>query len=110
MQRDPYVASQVNLILELIKETFPGKSVELRIPPYGAIQCIKGAVHRRGTPPSAVEMNPQTLINLVEKPELWDEYHHSGLISASGTNSNLSTLFIKVGKLMQNINWRSDGK
>ena len=55
-------------------------------------------------------MSPQTLINLVTQPELWKEFHDSGLISASGTNSDLSTLFIKVGKLIQNINWSSNGK
>ena len=110
MKKDPHIAAQVKQILDLIKDSYPGKSVELRIPPYSAIQCIKGVVHRRGTPPSVVEMSPQTLINLVTQPDLWKEFHDSGLISASGTNSDLSTLFIKVGKLMQNINWSSNGK
>lgn len=110
MKKDPLIAVQVKQILDLIKDLDPGKSVELRIPPYSAIQCVKGVVHRRGTPPSVVEMSPQTLINLVMQPELWKEFHDSGLISASGTNSDLSTLFIKVGKLVQNINWSSNGK
>jgi hypothetical protein len=55
-------------------------------------------------------MNPETLIKLVIQPELWKEFQDSGLISASGTNSNLSILFINIGKLMQNINWSSNGK
>ena len=110
MKKDPLVAERVKQILDLVKNISPGKSVELRIPPYNAIQCVEGAVHRRGTPPSVVEMSPQTLINLVTQPKLWKEFHDSGLISASGTNSDLSTLFIKVGKLIQNINWSSNGK
>jgi hypothetical protein len=110
MKKDPLIAAQVKQILDLIKDIYPGKSVELRIPPYSAIQCVKGVVHRRGTPPSVVEMNPETLIKLVIQPELWKEFCDSWLISASGTNSNLSILFINIGKLMQNINWSSNGK
>jgi hypothetical protein len=76
--------------------------VELRIPNYGAIQCVSGSVHRRGTPSNVVEMSAQTLINLAENPYQWDELCSNGMISASGINSNLKELFIQISKLDQN--------
>jgi len=50
MKKDPKVALEVAKIFKLIKELSPGKAVELRVPPYGAIQCGEGAIHRRGMP------------------------------------------------------------
>ena len=63
MIKDPQIAASVKEILELIKDISPGKSVELRVPPYGAIQCVAGINHRRGTPPNTVEMSGQTLVS-----------------------------------------------
>ena len=51
MKQDLEVKNQVKKILEAVKKFSPGKSVELRIPPYAAIQCVAGITHRRGTPP-----------------------------------------------------------
>jgi hypothetical protein len=99
MKQDLQVKSRVKEILKMVQEVAPGNSVELRIPPYAAIQCTAGSVHRRGTPPNVVEMSGQTLIELVGSPTHWDEFCHKGRISASGTNSNLKDLFIKVSKL-----------
>ena len=99
MKQDLEVKSRVREILKIIQQVAPGNSVELRIPPYAAIQCVSGSVHRRGTPPNVVEMSGQTLIELVCNPTYWDEFCHKGRISASGTNSNLKDLFIKVSKL-----------
>ena len=50
MKQDFDVKIKVKKILKLVKELAPGRSVELRIPPYGAIQCGEGGNHRRGTP------------------------------------------------------------
>jgi hypothetical protein len=47
MKKDPEVALEVTKIFKLIKEISPGKAVELRVPPYGAIQCSEGAIHRQ---------------------------------------------------------------
>jgi hypothetical protein len=93
------IKAQVKQILKMVQELAPGRSVELRIPPYAAIQCVKGGNHRRGTPPNVVEMSGQTLIKLVENPNSWDEFCYKGLIFASGTNTNLGGLFIQVSKL-----------
>ena len=99
MTQDLEVKIRVREILKIVQQVAPGNSVELRIPPYAAIQCVPGSVHRRGTPPNVVEMSGQTLIELVGNPNYWDEFCHKGRISASGTNSNLKDLFSKVSKL-----------
>ena len=56
MARDPLVLSKVKALLEEIGQIAPGHAVELRIPPYAAIQCCEGPKHTRGTPPNVVEM------------------------------------------------------
>jgi hypothetical protein len=99
MKQDMEVKNRVREILKIVQQVSPGNSVELRIPPYAAIQCTAGSVHRRDTPPNVVEMSGQTLIELVGSPTDWDEFCHKGRISASGTNSNLKDLFIKASKL-----------
>ena len=99
MKQDLALKNRVKEILKIVQEVAPGNSVELRIPPYAAIQCVSGSVHRRGTPPNVVEMSGQTLIELVGNPTYWDEFCHAGRILASGTNSNLKDLFIQVSKL-----------
>ena len=93
------VKNRVKEILKIVQEVAPGKSVELRVPPYAAIQCVSGSVHKRGTPPNVVEMSGDTLLELVGNPTYWDEFCHAGHISASGTNSNLKGLINKVSKL-----------
>ena len=93
MQKDPEIAIEVKKILELIKLIAPGKSVELRIPLYGVIQCVAGGNHRRGTPPNTVEMSGQTLINLINEPTSWDQLCQSAKIQASGASSDLSEIF-----------------
>ena len=99
MIQDLELRAQVIEILRIVQRVAPGKSVEIRVPPYAAIQCIAGVTHRRGTPPNVVEMNGQTLIKLFNDPSLWDQLCLQGDISASGTSSNLSNLFTEIGKL-----------
>jgi Bacterial SCP ortholog len=99
MKQDLQVKNRVKEILKIVQQASPGNSVELRIPPYAAIQCAAGSVHRRGTPPNVVEMSGQTLIELVDNPTYWDEFCRKGRISASGTNANLKDLFTQVSKL-----------
>ena len=100
MKQEIEIKNQVKYILSEMKKFSPGKSVELRIPPYAAIQCVSGITHRRGTPPNVVEMSAQTLLKLLENPNQWQKFCDLGLISASGTNSNLADLFFEVSKLM----------
>jgi hypothetical protein len=94
--KDPQITAAVKEILDLIKNISPGKSVELRIPPYGAIQCVAGGNHKRGTPPNTVEMSGQTLIRLINEPALWGSLCESGEVRASGLLSDLSNVFAQA--------------
>ena len=96
MNKDPQITAIVKEILDLIKNISPGKSVELRVPPYGAIQCVSGSNHRRGTPPNSVEMSGQTLLKLINEPALWSSLCQSGEVSASGLLSDLSNVFAQA--------------
>jgi hypothetical protein len=96
MKKNPQIAIEVAKILDLIKEKSPGRAVELRIPPYGAIQCVKGAHHRRGTPPNQVEMTAEVLIQLAKDPTRWPALISSGKIQASGQFSDLGPVFTLI--------------
>ena len=103
MQKDPVIAAQVKEILNIIKELSPGGLVELRIPPYAAIQCVAGGNHKRGTPPNTVEMSGQVLIKLINDPSSWHKLCAQGDIAASGINSDLSEIFILAGERYKSI-------
>ena len=96
MASDLDLKREVKKILNLIKSEVPGKSVELRVPPYGVIQCVAGGNHRRGTPPNTVEMSGQTLIRLINEPLLWITLCESGEVRASGLLSDLSNVFAQA--------------
>ena len=98
MTKDPQITAAVKEILDLIKNISPGKSIELRVPPYGAIQCVAGSNHRRGTPPNTVEMSGQTLIRLINEPSLWITLCESGEIRASGLLSDLSNVLAQAAE------------
>ncbi len=61
------LAIAVRYLLQEIEIRHPGGTVELRVPPYGAVQCIAGMDHRRGTPPNVVEIAPELFIDLALK-------------------------------------------
>jgi len=103
MAKDPEVALAVKQILNIIKELSPGGLVELRIPPYAAIQCVAGGNHKRGTPPNTVEMSGQVLIKLINDPSSWHHLCAQGDIAASGINSDLSEIFILAGERYKSI-------
>ena len=109
MKQDLEIKSQVKQILRVVEELAPGRSVELRIPPHAAIQCVGGGNHRRGTPANVVEMSGETLINLAQDPAKWEDFCNQGLISASGTSSDLSKLFKEVGKLVKSFDGGLNG-
>lgn len=78
------IPTAVRYLLQLIAERSPGHSVELRIPPYGAIQCVEGLNHRRGTPPNVVEIGPEVFLNLCFGKTSWEQEIENGKILASG--------------------------
>ena len=70
----------------------PGCSVEVRVPPYGATQCVSGTRHARGTPPAVVETDPLTWVLLATGRLDWADACRTGRLSASGERSDLSSL------------------
>jgi uncharacterized protein (TIGR03083 family) len=71
---------------------YPGKTVELRIPPYSAVQCLEGPRHTRGTPPNVVEAQPVAWVRVAAGREAWEDLVRTGRITASGERSDLSSL------------------
>jgi Bacterial SCP ortholog len=68
----------------------PGRSVELRVPPHVAVQCIEGPRHTRGTPPNVVETDAATWLRLATGRLTWDAAVAEGRVTASGNRADLS--------------------
>jgi hypothetical protein len=87
------IRDAVRATLGWLAQTNPGRSVEIRVPPHGAVQAIAGGPrHTRGTPPNVVEMDAATWLALVTGRLSWAEAAAEGRISASGTRADLSAL------------------
>jgi len=80
----------VRLLLAELAKQAPGRSVEVRVPPYGVIQCGGGPRHSRGTPPNVVETDPVTWVQLATGRLSWAEAVESGRVSASGNRADLA--------------------
>jgi len=68
----------------------PGRTVELRVPPYAAVQCVPGPRHTRGTPPNVVEVQPLAWVHLAVGDLTWADAARDGRLAASGERSDLS--------------------
>lgn len=79
----------VRLLADQLAMRHPGRSVEVRIPPYAAVQCIAGPRHTRGTPPNVVETDPATFVGLACGFVDWDASVASGRVHASGERADL---------------------
>jgi len=90
MAIDPEVRAAVKASLARLQEVAPGRSVEVRIPPYAAVQAVPGLTHRRGTPSAVVETDAGTWLALSEGSLTWEEAVSSGRVRASGERSDLS--------------------
>jgi hypothetical protein len=73
--------------LSVLVAQAPGHSVEVRVPPFGAVQCIEGPRHTRGTPPNVVETDPRTWLGLVTGVRTWDDALAGGRMTASGSRA-----------------------
>jgi hypothetical protein len=80
----------VRALLAELARTAPGRSVEVRIPPFGAIQCVVGPRHTRGTPPNVVETDPMTWLLVATGRLTWADAVESGRVRASGTRTDLT--------------------
>ena len=88
--RDPLILKQVKETLALLTAIAPGGAIEVRIPPYAAVQCGAGPTHTRGTPPNVIEMNADTWLALASGQINWNDAMDQGKISASGVRANLT--------------------
>lgn len=82
----------VRYLLGLLAATAPGRAVEVRVPPYAAVQCVAGPRHARGTPPNVVETDPVTWILLAAGRLTWADAVAAGRVTASGTRADVSAL------------------
>ena len=76
--------------LGLLEALAPGRSVEVRVPPFGAVQCIAGLRHTRGTPPNVVETDALTWVRLATGRLEWPEAVAGGAVRASGPRADLA--------------------
>ncbi|GIF08023.1 sterol carrier family protein [Actinoplanes siamensis] len=80
----------VRALLTELSRRAPGRSVEVRIPPFGAIQCVPGPRHTRGTPPNVVETDPVTWLLVATGRVGWAEAVRDGRLRASGIRTDLT--------------------
>ncbi|HEX8344483.1 MAG TPA: sterol carrier family protein [Actinoplanes sp.] len=80
----------VRVLLAELARRVPGRSVEVRVPPFGAVQCVAGPRHTRGTPPNVVEMDPLTWVLLATGRLLWSVAVAEGRVRASGIRTDMS--------------------
>jgi len=85
-------AIAVRFILQEFARIAPGKSVEVRVPPHGAVQIVEGLGHTRGTPPNVIELDSSTLVALAVGDESWETAVARGAVRASGTRATLAEL------------------
>lgn len=83
------LATAVRFLLEELADRFPGNTLEVRVPPFGAVQCIEGPKHTRGTPPNVIECDAVTWIALATGRLAWPEALASHRVQASGTRASL---------------------
>jgi hypothetical protein len=94
--RDPQILEQVKSTLALLTTKAPGRAIEVRVPPYAAVQCGEGPTHTRGTPPNTIEMDAETWLALAAGKLSWSDALNSGAISASGVRADL-TVYLPLG-------------
>ena len=88
--RDEKILQEVKSTLSQLEKLAPGHAIEVRVPPYAAIQCGVGPTHTRGTPPNVIEMNAHTWLALARGEQSWADAYAAGDIRASGARADLS--------------------
>ncbi|MGH3753320.1 MAG: sterol carrier family protein [Pseudonocardiaceae bacterium] len=84
------VGRAVRLSLRALAEVAPGATVEVRVPPFAAVQCVAGPRHTRGTPPNVIETDPRTWLELATARLTWPEAIAQARVTASGPRADLS--------------------
>ena len=76
--------------LAVLEQRAPGRSVEVRVPPFAAVQVVEGVRHTRGTPPAVIETDAETWLALATGRTTWHEAVDAGSVRASGERTDLS--------------------
>ncbi len=84
------LAQAVRLSLRSLAQRTPGATVEVRVPPFAAVQCVAGPKHTRGTPPNVVETDPRTWLELATGRLTWTAALAQGRVAASGSRADVS--------------------
>lgn len=84
------VRAATRWLLEELARRAPGHAVEVRVPPFAAVQAVPGPRHRRGTPAAVVEMDAGTWLDLATGDTSWQQAREAGLVRASGERADLS--------------------
>jgi hypothetical protein len=79
----------VRVLADGLAAKAPGNAVEVRVPPYAAVQCVAGPRHTRGTPPNVVETDPLTWVRLATGRTRWSAAVEAAQVSASGERADL---------------------
>jgi hypothetical protein len=90
------IKEQVKRHLATLQSRAPGRAVEVRVPPYAAVQVIPGVRHTRGTPPAVVETDAETWIALATGELAWQAALDTARVSASGERTDL-TAYLPLG-------------
>jgi hypothetical protein len=86
----PALALAVRGLAERLAERAPGHHVELRVPPFTAVQCVQGPRHTRGTPPNVVEVDPVSFVALCAGRLAWPDAAADGRVRTWGDRADLS--------------------
>jgi hypothetical protein len=86
------LARAVRLSLRVLPEIAPGHSVEVRVPPFAAVQCVGGPRHTRGTPPNVIEMDSRAWLELATGRLSWADAMATARVRASGSRADISAL------------------
>lgn len=84
------LATATRTLAEILAAQAPGRSVEVRVPPFVAVQAVAGPRHTRGTPPNAVETDAVTWVRLATGRLAFADAVATGAASARGTRADLS--------------------
>lgn len=84
------LATATRFSLESLEREHAGRAVEVRVPPFAAVQCIAGPTHTRGTPSNVIEMDAHTWLALATGQRSWADAVAAGEVSASGVRADLS--------------------
>ncbi|WP_243790341.1 sterol carrier family protein [Saccharopolyspora gloriosae] len=84
-------AAAVRLSLRTLEDLAPGRTVEVRVPPFAAVQCVAGPEHTRGTPPNVIETDPRTWLLLATGRLEFAAAVDEGTVSASGSRADLTS-------------------